>query len=197
MSNMSQKTQEDPVHWKYTIRDENGTIHPVGNFILWYQGQPDNYNVRMICGVRCTNITKYQISQDLFRYTLQRLVLFAHIIFVDDMELSFGKFARAYGWQYHIAYHGQSMDTSAIMNTTLSETKEEEEEEEDWDPYMSALDDALYEFAQYKYHHASQDDLSTKIDTLGFSNRALVEEYFQLGPSRGCSNQCCGVCTKW
>jgi hypothetical protein len=204
---------QDTFHWQYTIRDDNGTIHPIGNFTKWYQGQSDNYNVRMICGVKCNNIAKYQISKDLFRYTLQRLVLFAHVIFVEDMELSFAKFAKAYKWQYNIPHeekrtnHGQSLvldhpgetSSSTTSSSTTTKTTTTGHFAEYWDPYMSILDDAMYEFAQSKYHGASHKVLSSKIQTLDFAthHHELLEEYFRLGPLRDCSNQCCGTCSIW
>jgi hypothetical protein len=193
--------KKDSDHWKVTVFF-NRTIYPVGNYTKWYMGQPDNYNVRMICGVRCSKIKKYQLTQDLFDYTLRRLANFSHILFVETMEESYAKFAQAYGWNYKSdgdgsnssnksIHHHQRLDVSTL--STLLATQY-------WDPYMSVLDDALYEFAQRKYHHdhdpiSLPDKLFWNVNN--FTNQRLVEEYFQLGPSRGCVNECCGECSKW
>ncbi|KAG7349381.1 hypothetical protein IV203_011978 [Nitzschia inconspicua] len=187
-----QAPKEDLVHWNYTIRDYNGTIYPVGNFTKWYQAQPDNYNVRMICGVRCNHVPKYQLSRDLFRYALQRLAKFAHIIFVEDMEASFARFATVYGWQYNVAtaHHGQHLNSTDLTKTLETGSI-------NWDPYMSVLDDSLYEFAQRKYAGAGNAELMEIIDADEFANREALEEYFAQGPKRGCTNECCGPCSKW
>lgn len=183
--------QEDPIHWNYTVRDYNGIIYPVGNYTKWLQGQPDNYNVRMICGVKCSRIPKYQLSHDVFRYTIDRLAKFAHIIFVEDMEASFARFAKAYGWQYNVATTGQRR-MNAFELTEVLETHTE-----GWDPFMSVLDDALYELAQRKYEEATDKELLKMIDDVEFANKDMVEEYFTEGPKKGCSNECCGICSKW
>jgi hypothetical protein len=188
-----QAALEDPIHWNYTIRDYSGTVYPVGNFTKWYYGQPDNYNVRMICGVRCTHIAKYRLSRELFRYALQRLTDFAHVIFVEDMEASFAAFARHYGWQYNVAaaHHGQRLNATDLTSAL-------QQQHSDWDPYMSVLDDALYEFAQRKYLGATKEDLKALMKKgVEFANQALVDEYFEKGPGRDCPNECCGVCSKW
>jgi hypothetical protein len=184
---------EDPVHWNLTIRDDNGTVHPVGNFTKWYMGQPDNYNVRMICGVKCSRVKKYQLTSQLFAYTLRRLAQFQHVLFVEDLDASFERFAEAYGWQYNPgAASSGHLHSGRRMNATELTTRLKEDVR--WDPYMSVLDDALYEFARRKYDHAPYDELW---NMTSFANQAMVEDYYRLGPSRGCTNECCGVCSKW
>jgi hypothetical protein len=177
--------RQDPVHYNLTIRDYDGKLFPVGNWTKWYMGQPDNYNLRMICGSRCKTTPKYQITQELFDYTLHRLANFSHVIFVEDMEESFGKFAKAYGWQYNMAH------TKRLNVTTLTNILENEAA---WDPFMSVLDDALYEFARRKYHNVIPEELWR---TNNFANQDMVDKYFRDGPSRNCKNECCGTCSKW
>jgi len=230
---------DDPGHYNLTIRDQNGAFHPVGNYTKWIFGQPDNYNVRMICGSRCIDVPKYQLTKELFNYTLERIWYnFSHIIFVEDMEESFNRFATAYGW------NNDTNDSDSISSTatTRIQTALQHQQHRDkttatqtekssssslhgWDPYMSVLDDALYEFAKRKYECDSRTDdvansnsnnnkngtnssspLSTSKVSLPlaslpllekFKNQDLLDQYFREGHLRNCTNACCGVCSKW
>jgi hypothetical protein len=87
------KGDMDTVHNRFMI-PMHGVRYSVGNMTKWWQNQPDNYNVRMICGSKCLNVPKYQITPELFEYTLKRIDKFSHSMFLEDMEGSFKEFAR-------------------------------------------------------------------------------------------------------
>jgi hypothetical protein len=129
----------------------------------------------MICGSRCNDVPKYQLTKELFNYTLERIWYnFSYIIFVEDMEESFNRFATAYGWNNNT---NSSISSSSSSSTTRTEaeTAIQQQQQRDkttstqtdkssssllywWDPYMSVLDDALYEFAKRKYYYDIRTD---------------------------------------
>eukprot|EP00536_Pseudo-nitzschia_multiseries_P001944 jgi/Psemu1/4577/gm1.4577_g len=204
----------DPNHYRFFVKSpKDSKFHPVGNYTKWILGQPDNYNLRMICGAKCLAVPKFQITRDIFEYTLKRLWTdFSHILFVEDMEKSFGIFAEAYGWTNR---------SNTISNSTMAKDSHSKPKKDSspklpkwWDPYMSVLDNALYEFAKRKHrlgiaarNNISADKThynSSRImrpvwneDYEPFKNQALVDDYFREGPLRNCANSCCGYCTKW
>jgi len=250
---------DDPGHYRWMVRHPaDGSFHPVGNYTKWVQGQPDNYNLRMICGTRCATVPKYRIPKDLFEHALERLwVDFSHLLFVEDMEESFGRFAHAYGWKTTTNHNDTSTGTGtgtghrhsnsktpshphkstptnpfvSSINTNANANANANATSEWWDPYVSVLDDALYEFAKRKHRFASANHTanigidnnndndnairknssssSSRTTTTTttrpvwnkeykpFENQALVDEYFREGPSRNCTNPCCGYCSKW
>lgn len=193
----------------------------------------------MICGSRCIDVPKYQLTKELFNYTLERIWYnFSHIIFVEDMEESFNRFATAYGWN-NDTNDSDSISSTATTRiqtasqhqqhrgkTTATQTEKSSSSSlHGWDPYMSVLDDALYEFAKRKYECDSRTDdvansnsnnnkngtnssfhLSTSVVSLPlaslplsekFKNQDLLDQYFREGHLRNCTNACCGVCSKW
>jgi hypothetical protein len=127
----------------------------------------------MICGSRCIDVPKYQLTKELFNYTLERIWYnFSYIIFVEDMEESFNRFATAYGWNNNT---NSSISSSSSTTRTEAETAIQQQQQRDkttstqtdkssssllywWDPYMSVLDDALYEFAKRKYYYDIRTD---------------------------------------
>lgn len=174
-------------HYSMTVSDYNGKLYPVGNYTLWWMGQPDNYNVRMICGAKCKYIPKYQLTEELFQYTLTRLSQFAHVFFVEDIQVSFGRVAQAFGWN-------STVDSEHRYKHLEPEELTDKVTNQYWDPFMSTLDDALYQFARSKYENGTKWSSTTGMK---FANQELLNEYFQTGPNRGCSNPCCGECSKW
>jgi len=149
--------------YNLTIRDSKGVFHRLGNYTHWILGQPDNYNMRMICGTRCRDVPKYRLTQDLFEYTMLRLWYnFTHILFVEDMDNSFRRFATAYGWTIPSSTATIKNATTTVATIPSSDTKKAKKKKQQflsslsnssWDPYMSVLDDALYEFAKRKYYY--------------------------------------------
>ena len=221
--------EDDPGHWNFTVVDQNdGQIHPVGNFTKWVIGQPDNYSVRMICGSPCVGIPKYKITTTLFEHSLEKLwVNFSHVLFVEDMEASFARFAKAYGWDTE--YNDESSSSSRRNNAKKPAVTGRKVVAVDGaspfsaDPYMTVLDDALYEFALRKHRAALESNNSSssnnnnsigsnassslqllpqprliwRKDYPSFQNQDLVDEYFRKGPLTNCTNPCCGYCSKW
>jgi hypothetical protein len=160
----------------------NTSYHPLQDFTTWSAGQPDNWNVRIICGRRCKSRAKFQVTYELFRYTLERLANFRHILFVEDMVDSFNAFATSYRWKPIQGEDG----TRTKRNYTATDVEQAE-----WNPLMSALDDALYEFAQRLYN----SETAKLWDS--FSNQAEVDKYFSMGPKQSCADICCGHCTPY
>ena len=200
-ANTGDDPEVDPVHWNLTVvNPSDGSIHPVGNFTKWIDGQPDNYSLRMICGTKCLNTPKYQITKDLFEYSLEKLwVNFSHILFVEDMEASYARFASAYGWtglenkksKKKKSSNDNRNSSSFSLSLSLSTAY--------GDSFLTVLDDAMYEFARRKYYNATAKNISSlqKPDYAPFENQIMVDAYFREGPTRNCTNPCCGYCSKW
>ena len=201
---------------------------PLGNFAQWYEGQPDNWNTRILCGPRCRPQAKFQITESLFHYTLSRVEKFAHVLFVEDMEASYNKFAAHYhlrGYsdivssqkekmrkhktnrhnqtakdQRNLHRSGENAEqaTGTEVNSSRNETHVQILANttallrEDWDPFMSALDDALYEFARRKYLNVTHEQLWSP-----FSNQLQLDRYFVEGPQMQCHDACCRRCTAY
>lgn len=156
---------------------------PLGNFSVWSQGQPDNWNTRIICGPKCMDQAKFQISKDIFKYALERLSKFRHIIFVEDLKNSFDQFAKSYGWKPH--------NPKKVKNVDAKSKKHGEAKKHEWNPLMSALDDALYEFALRMFRNDTEHLWEP------FTSQKQVDEYFEHGPKYGCENGCCGKCSAY
>jgi len=202
------------VHEKYIIQvrtseDNNMKTYPVGNFNIWLDYQPDNYSTRMICGSRCKNVSKFQLTPDLLEHTLKRLSLFSHIMFLEDMENTYNTFTKAMGWKNRkITHENRNKMTILSRNTTaLSEMKMTADTNNSsisintvYDPFMTVLDDALYEFARRKYDSKNNNKIATVLlswEKEQFNNQEIIQQYFQNGYSRNCTNPCCGECSKW
>ena len=221
------------VHDKYITRQ--GKI-PVGNFNTWFNYQPDNFNIRMICGTRCTNIPKFQITPELFEYTLQRISLFSHVIFLEDMKDTYETFRKSMGWNKKTIVHENknkeyivapssisnskssnrllsNMTTTANINNSSGNNNNNNNNNNYsdttnnnivYEPFMTVLDDALYEFARRKYENKkngtvllSSSSSSSSWEKEQFNNQELIKQYFQEGSSRDCTNPCCGECSVW
>jgi hypothetical protein len=177
-------------HREKLAYQNNDTIHSsLKDFATWSAGQPDNWNVRIICGQKCKSSPKYKISKELFNFALERLVNFRHIIFVEDMVESFNTFASSYGWELRTqTENSNTMKQNRInRNYTLAQV-----EQASWNPMMSALDDALYEFSKRKYNNETTESLWRE-----FSNHHQIDEYFSSGKKEECSDICCGDCTPY
>jgi len=127
----------------------------------------------MICGSRCIDVPKYQLTKELFNYTLERIWYnFSYIIFVEDMEESFSRFATAYGWNNDTSDNDSISSTTTRTVTAIQQQQQQHDKTTNitqtdkssssllywWDPYMSVLDDALYEFAKRKYYYDIRTD---------------------------------------
>lgn len=167
-------------------------VDPLGNFESWSEGQPDNWNTRIICGAKCRSRPKFQITRELFEYTLQRANKFAHFLFVEDLEGSYNQFAKAYKWHKY-----SDVISTALLDDQSKRRRDNKNIEarvarEKWNPFMSALDDALYEFAKRKYHNVSEQELWQP-----FHNQTMVDRYFAEGYKVGCVNGCCFNCSAY
>jgi hypothetical protein len=187
-STFESKKDMDMVHNLYMI-PMHGVRYSVGNMTKWCQNQPDNYNVRMICGSKCLEIPKYQITPDLFEYTLQRLEKFSHVMFLEDMERSFDIFAKHMGWKTPVNASELHQNAKVDNQAKLSRLPLEKA----WDPFMSVLDDALYDHARRKYQELPKENVLVGPG----ADHELVNDYFQHGHERNCQNPCCGECSIW
>lgn len=157
-------------HWKNVVRWHYPNY--TQSFTHWWKRQPDNWNVRKICGTRCMHVPKFQISRELFTYTVDRLRQFEDILLFERFNETFANFAQNVGWTR------MPLPSEAYENITYPEFSTD-----DWDPLMSVLDDALYEIAE-----ARQQGGFTK-----FSDPTItaLNQYFSSGPQRDCWTLCC------
>jgi hypothetical protein len=189
-------------HWKHirrlkvkdTLKDK-GQHFLVGNFSSWWEFQPDNFITRMICGSKCLDRPKFQITPQLFQYTLQRLSLFSHVLFLEDMEASYATFARAVGWNTGVKVGHENRGTSKNNTKTIPENMTDNNLR--YDPFMTALDDALYAFARERYDGNYTNHSNTSLLVKEYANSADVQDYFRDGKDRNCKDPCCGECSKW
>jgi len=110
-------------------------------FCDWFH--EDNFIVRKVCGTRCMGKPKYTVTREDFYYTLKRLENFTDILFLEDFDASYAKFAKKHGWS-------APAEKKRLSSTFGISTAKSDEDE--WDSRMSALDDALYEFAKRLDH---------------------------------------------
>jgi hypothetical protein len=187
---VSSTTSVDRVHDRYVVA-MHGKPQPVGNFTKWWQKQPDNYNFRMICGARCRDIPKFQITEEIYQYTMKRLSKFAHVMFMEDMGRSFNHFAQSVGWKTIAANSSELHQNAKAPNPAKFSSIPIEMA---WDPFMTILDDALYDVALQNYQVKIHEQVSFGPGNL---TRSLIQNYFDTGHQRGCQNPCCGDCSIW
>lgn len=162
-------------HWQHVYRRYPDTT---GTFASWYRHQPDNWNTRKICGTDCQKIPKYGISRQVFDQTVKRLGRFDHVLFLEDFNRSYVEFARSVQWKHMPVY------TKPIRNIAYPMDNEKSAAAA-WDPFMSALDDALYELAKQGFKGQSNPQLPHSLEQ-------RLEDYFLRGPAGACHNPCCG-----
>jgi hypothetical protein len=159
-------------HWNHA-----STKKDRGAFPEWWSRQPDNWNTRMVCGPKCATASKFQITPQLFNYTLNRLALFTDILFVETMNASVSKFSQKHNWLDVPPNVVNRKNKPGVNVTHLSAIG--------WDPDMSALDDALYEFGQRKeaglLPYAQYSDVVQR----------HLDAYFLSGVERNCTSPCC------
>ena len=159
-------------HWQHVNRDYMGVF----TFAKWWRRQPDNWSFRSICGTRCLHVPKFKINESLYNYTLDRLLQFEHILFLEDFYNSFVVFARQVGWTrfpVQVRRHSQQFLYPKFGSG-------------EWDTRMSALDDAIYEISVKLFNGESDLQLTTVA-------QQKVDEYFSLGPRANCQNPCCHI----
>lgn len=105
------------------------------SFDAWLSGQPDNWNVRHICGTRCMHVPKFALSSEDFHFAARRLSQFSHILFFDTLRESSSVMADKLKWKRLTLQHHQKSPkpyTYPHANWTS----------------MTCLDDLLYQKAK-------------------------------------------------
>lgn len=86
-------------HWRHVRRTAKIHVEP---FTEWLLGQPDNWNLRQLCGTRCMNVPKFQLTHDHVSYARERLARFDHVLRMDMPGYNFTRdvetLARSRGW---------------------------------------------------------------------------------------------------
>ena len=154
-----------------------GNDDVIGTFHQWFSHQPDNWNTRILCGPRCLDMNKYQLTREIFQHTLDRLKLFEDILFLENMDKSYKKFTLKHGWP------GNLMEAENVAKE--GESRSSVVPDHDWDPLMSALDDALYEYGQRKEAELEPFDEFTP------AVQMKLDGYFLHGAAKNCTTVCC------
>ena len=172
-------------HWKHMCHEQRPPVNnnqttllplpPLPTFDKWWSAQPDNWNFRKLCGTRCQTVSKFRTTRELFDYTFHRLQSFDHILLLEH-------------WDQMLPQFGQSMQWRGIPKLQMRVNKANltyPELGRDWDPFMSVLDDALYEYGLARFQGIEKDfAFSTEI-------KGMLEQYFIRGRQRNCANPCC------
>lgn len=101
------------------------------SFDAWLSGQPDNWNVRHICGSRCMQVPKFALSRDDFYFAARRLSQFSHILFHETLRESFDAMVHKLKWKHLRLQHDQA-SPKTYMYAHANWTS------------MTCLDDLLY-----------------------------------------------------
>lgn len=162
-------------HWEHMCREHSNQTLP--EFDTWWKAQPDNWNFRKLCGTRCQTVPKFQITRALFEYTFDRLKLFDHVLLLEHWDNMYPQLAQSLGWRstsnLHIRPHPTNVSYPELGSA--------------WDPFMSVLDDALYEWRLAQFQGREKRIL---FDWTTETNDRL-EQYFTMGLGRGCASPCC------
>jgi hypothetical protein len=154
-------------------------------FYDWWSRQPDNYIVRQLCGKPCESVAKFHLSRDHLEYAMARLRMFDDIMFLESWDESYTAFAKKYGWRLDSINVDKAKINSMHHLVTNYKRVEESVLAKPMDPLMTALDDALYEFAT----------AVAKQETVVFNSSTIetVDAYFREGQKRACHNRCCSA----
>lgn len=117
-------------HYDHVLR-ENPKIDI--SFGHWLEGQPDNWNMRHICGTRCMEKPKHSLDIEDFLFAAERLKNFSHVLFFEQYDRGSDVLAKHLGWHLTHVPHLNKAKRSSIRDI----------------PYlkMSFLDDLLYDYA--------------------------------------------------
>ena len=74
-------------------------------FEAWMDGQPDNWNVRQLCGTRCLRVPKFKLAITHYLYTLNRMRAFDFVIRLDHFQSDLRRFAGARHWSERLDLH--------------------------------------------------------------------------------------------
>ena len=101
------------------------------SFDAWLQGQPDNWNVRHICGSRCMHVPKFALTMEDFYFAARRLSQFSHILFHETLHESFDAMVHKLKWKnVRLQHHQASSKTYMYAHANWTS--------------MTCLDDLLY-----------------------------------------------------
>lgn len=198
------------------------------NFTQWWKKQPDNWSTRQICGTHCKGVPKYQLTRDHLEYTLTRLSNFHTVLFQEQLQQSVTTLAQRLQWNQSNLTQVQELitrdDEQKKKKKLLAAAKRvkvvkklpppspkpkqlsKEQHLQEWDPLMSALDDALHEIAkQWEQKKDSRNTTGITIDgwenLLTSQTRKMVAQYLDDQPNNHrhqCENECCAdLCSAW
>ena len=156
-------------------------------FYQWIAGQPDNWNMRHICGMMCMDVPKFSLNETHWNHTLARLGLFENILFMSDsnsslFDDSYNRFACDVGWnelkpltnpkKLNGKPDGQQKDYYDILKNHNG-----------WDERTTLLDDILYQYALALYQGKVSE---VAVDFTKMKNEEVA-----------CTDPCCGPCTEY
>ena len=88
-------------HFRHVCRAYNFPFRKK-HFWAWVEGQPDNWNVRHICGTKCMSRAKFDLTPSDYAYTFRRLHMFDHVVRMGSNNTKFidGVFALCQGLRW-------------------------------------------------------------------------------------------------
>ena len=128
-------------HYHYVLRYSSHRNLDI-SFENWLAGQPDNWNVRHICGTRCMHKPKYSLNVHDFLFTAQRLKLFSHILFFEKIDEGSRVLANHFGWSSNVNPHLNKVKQSGQLETEQTSLVQKSNYLK-----MSFMDDLLYDYA--------------------------------------------------
>lgn len=161
-------------------------------FDEWLGLQPDNFSMRMICGERCLKRPKFQLTRDDFNYTIARLKRFDNIVFLEDYERSYSRFASEVGWE------AKPAPTNTFLTKTAKQAGKMISDTNSTNIVPSsytALDDAIYDYAK----NGMAVDPGANADAVwSAKHKKSLEQYFDPGAAGrqlDCVTACCHKCS--
>ena len=136
------------------------------HFDNWMATQPDNYNLRMICGTRCLYRPKYQLTREDLVFSLERLKEFDSILLLEFFNYTYGIFASKVGWKM---YAGRKTEGSLSGSSKQLPPMES---------YMHVLDDITYGLAKAIVY---REDTTNVTDHLA-RHESTLTDYFDNAP---------------
>jgi hypothetical protein len=136
-------------------------------------------NLFYISPHRCMNVPKFQITEELFAYTLNRLRKFEDILFFERFNETYETFARHVGWS--------QTPTPSSLNHSAYSYPPIGSKHYAWEPHMTTLDDALFEYAVGLYEAEVQPPKISKLRV------QRLQDYMAKGPMYMCTSPCCSA----
>jgi hypothetical protein len=190
-------------HWKSVVfRHPDQT-----SFTSWWQRQPDNWNVRVLCGAACAEVPKFQITRQQHELALWRLESFDDVLLLEHFNATFASLAAQVGWTLMptpastssmVLLSSSTSDTSSAAQLRMAALQQRSESNGNsitqpsrwgWDPFMSALDADLYAHARQVL--SRRGILPPDSAQKSAEDERAVQDYFDKGSARRCLNPCC------